>query len=144
MNTTILLVDDETRFVETMTKLLTRRKYTVFQAFDGEQALTRLADNDAVDVVVLDVKMPGMDGIETLRKIRKEFPFVAVILLTGHASVQSAVDGMHLGAFDYLQKPCGMDKLLELITRAKARKNGLEEKRIQDRTSELISRVSWD
>ena len=144
MNTTILLVDDETMFVHTMTNLLTRQGCTVLQAFDGGQALTRLAENDGVDVVVLDVKMPGLDGIETLKKIRKEYPLVEVILLTGHATVESAIDGMHEGAFEYLMKPCDLDKLTNIIARARDRKAESEEKNIQARTGRIISRVSWD
>ena len=110
----VLLVDDEVPFVETMTKRLSRRQLMVLPAYSGREALEKLKKN-AVDVVILDVKMPGMDGIETLREIKKAHPLVEVIMLTGHATVETAVEGMRLGAFDYLMKPCEIDELLAKV-----------------------------
>ena len=101
----VLLVDDEAPFVDTMTKRLAKRKLTVFKSYSGEEALETLKQNSKIDLVILDVKMPGMDGIETLKEIRKEFPLVEVIMLTGHGTTESAVKGLKLGAFDYLLKP---------------------------------------
>ena len=95
----VLLVDDEVPFVETMTKRLSKRQLTVIAAYSGREALEKLEKN-AVDVVILDVKMPGMDGIETLREIKKIYPLVEVIMLTGHATIETAVEGMRLGAFE--------------------------------------------
>ena len=99
----VLLVDDEVPFVETMTKRLSKRQLTVIAAYSGREALEKLEKN-AVDVVILDVKMPGMDGIETLKEIKGAHPLVEVIMLTGHATVETAVEGMRLGAFDYLHE----------------------------------------
>lgn len=107
----VLLVDDETEFLETLVKRLRKRKLDVEAASSGKDALNALR-NSPVDVVVLDVKMPDMDGIETLKEIKKIQPSVEVIMLTGHASVEVAMQGMELGAFDYLMKPMDIDELL--------------------------------
>jgi DNA-binding NtrC family response regulator len=104
-------VDDETDFVETLVKRLRKRKLDVRAASSGQQALDMLSESPS-DVVVLDVKMPDMDGIETLRRIKKIAPGVEVVMLTGHANVEVAMQGMELGAFDYLMKPIDIDDLL--------------------------------
>jgi DNA-binding NtrC family response regulator len=124
----VLLVDDEAPFVDTMTKRLTKRKLTVFKSYSGEEALETLKENSHIDLVILDVKMPGMDGIEALKEIRKEFPLVEVIMLTGHATVETSIEGMRLGAFDYLMKPCDMDVLIEKVNAAVSKKRDHEEK----------------
>ncbi len=107
----VLLVDDEVEFVETLVKRLRKRKLDVIAAFSGKAAL-ELVQQQPVDVVVLDVKMPDMDGIQTLREIKRINPSVEVIMLTGHASLEVALQGMELGAFDYLMKPMDIDELL--------------------------------
>lgn len=137
IGTTVLLVDDEQAFVETMAKRLKKRELNVITAFSGQEGLDALAENDSVDVVVLDVKMPGMDGIETLSKMKEEYPMVRVIMLTGHATVESAIEGMKRGAFDYLMKPCEMDVLLEKIANAKDRKNDQEMKILEARARHI-------
>ena len=124
----VLLVDDEVPFVETMTKRLTKRELQVASAFTGNEALDRLEGDSAVEVVILDVKMPGMDGIATLKEIKHRFPLVEVIMLTGHATVESAVDGLKSGATDYLMKPVGVDELVEKAEEAFAKRLRLEEK----------------
>lgn len=101
----ILLVDDEERFLQTTKKLLEKKGIDAMTATSGEAALDML-DTSIVHVVILDVKMPGMDGIETLRLIKSRHPLVEVIMLTGHATVESAVDGLKSGATDYVMKPC--------------------------------------
>ena len=108
MKPLVMLVDDEAPFVETMTKRLVKRDLKIITAFSGEEALERLNKNRNTDVVILDVKMPGMNGIGVLEKIRKQFPLMEVIMLTGHATVESAIEGMKLGAFDYLMKPLSL------------------------------------
>ena len=107
----VLLVDDETDFVETLVKRLRKRKLEVRSASSGKQALDMLSESPS-DVVVLDVKMPDMDGIETLSRIKQIDPCIEVIMLTGHANVEVAMAGMELGAFDYLMKPIDIDDLL--------------------------------
>jgi DNA-binding NtrC family response regulator len=107
----VLLVDDEPEFLETLVKRLKKRKLEVRSATNGRDALNILKETP-VDVVVLDVKMPDMDGIETLSEIKAIRPLVEVIMLTGHANVEVAIQGMELGAFDYLMKPMDIDELL--------------------------------
>ena len=107
----MMLVDDEERFLSTTKKLLVRKGYEVLTASSGGEALENLA-TQTIHVVVLDVKMPGMDGVTTLREIKKRFPLVEVIMLTGHATVESAVDGLKSGATDYLMKPADIDELV--------------------------------
>lgn len=121
---TILLVDDEEEFLEPTVARLKRRRIECAAARSGEEALAMLAAG-TFDVVVVDVKMPGMDGLELLRRIRKDHPGVAVVLLTGHASVELGVQGMELGAFEYLLKPVDLDELLDVAHRAaEARRAG--------------------
>jgi two-component system, OmpR family, response regulator len=116
----LLLVDDELEFLEPLSTRLGRRGVACTLALSGEEALTVLAAKQ-FDCAVVDVKMPGMDGLELLRRIRRDYPATAVVLLTGHASVELGVQGMELGAFDYLLKPIDLDELLDTIRRAAAR-----------------------
>ena len=136
----VLLVDDEAPFVETMTKRLTKRKLEVKTASNGPEALKVLDKNPTVEVVILDVKMPGMDGVETLKEIKKRHPLVEVIMLTGHATVETAIDGMKLGALDYLMKPCEMDLLMAKVEEAAAKKRSHENKIVAARLKEITSR----
>ena len=124
----VMLVDDEVPFVETTTKRLTKRNLKVITAFGGQEALDTLSKNRNVDVVILDVKMPGMDGIETLREIKKAYPLTEVIMLTGHASVESAIEGMKLGAYDYLMKPCDIEQIALKVAEAAGKKREHMEK----------------
>jgi len=93
---------------------MNKRDVTVHGAASGEEALAWLDAHEA-DVIVLDVKMPGLDGIQTLREIKKARPTLEVIMLTGHANLEAANEGMALGAFDYIMKPCNIDELLYKI-----------------------------
>lgn len=136
----VLLVDDESEFVETFSERLSMRNLDILKAFSGEEALQVLAKHQDVEVVILDVKMPGMDGIETLAEIKKSYPLLEVIMLSGHADVESAIDGMKQGAFDYLMKPCDMDQIIAKVTEAAAKKRQHEEKIIQARIKEITSR----
>ena len=108
---TVLIVDDETDFLETLAKRLEKRNLTVLKAASGPEALETIG-RTTVDVVALDVRMQGMDGIETLRAIKAADEAIEVVMLTGHASVEVAVEGMELGAFDYLMKPMNIDELV--------------------------------
>ena len=122
-----LLVDDEEEFLRTVIKRLKKRDVNATGAGTGEEAL-RMLEQDPVDVVVLDVKMPGMDGIETLREIKNRFPLIEVVMLTAHASMEIAVEGMELGAFDYLMKPVDIDELLYKLQDAFQKKSIQEAK----------------
>jgi len=137
----VLLVDDETPFVEAMTRRLAKRDLSITPAFNGNEALKRLKENDKIEVVILDVKMPGMDGIETLQEIRKRHPLVEVIMLTGHATVESAIEGMKWGAFDYLMKPCDIDNLISKVSEAAAKKRQHENKIIEARMKKITGRM---
>ena len=129
-NIKLMLVDDEERFLTTTKKLLTRKGMTVLTAASGGEAL-ELLESNLVQVIILDVKMPGMDGVTALREIKSRFPLVEVIMLTGHASVDSAIDGLKAGAFDYLTKPCDVDILMEKTGQA-YEKWRLHEKKISE------------
>ena len=135
----VMLVDDEVGFVDTMTKRLTKRDLAVKKAFGGQEALDTLEKDSSVEVVILDVKMPEMDGVETLRRIKAKFPLVEVIMLTGHATVETGIEGMKLGAFDYLLKPCDIDVLLQKVSEAAAKKRAHEEKIIEARVREIVA-----
>ncbi len=136
----VLLVDDEVDFVETFSERLKMRNLDVFKAFSGEEALEVLEKKHTIEIVILDVKMSGIDGIETLTEIKKNYPLVEVIMLSGHTGVESAIEGMKLGAFDYLMKPCDIDKMIAKVTEAAAKKRQHEEKIIQARNKEITSR----
>ena len=123
----VLFVDDEVGFLETICKRMKKRNIKVHGVESGEEALAFL-DKDSVDVVVLDVRMKGMNGIRTLEEIKKKKPLIEVIMLTGHASVEVAIQGMELGAFDYLMKPMNLDELLYKLQDAYKKKNIQEEK----------------
>jgi DNA-binding NtrC family response regulator len=131
----VLLVDDEVEFLETLVKRLKRRNLSVTGVHSGEEALESLAQCP-VDVVVLDVKMPGMGGLETLKEIKKRCPLVEVIMLTGHASMEVAIEGMEVGAFDYLMKPMDIDELLYKLQDAYKKKT-LHEDRIRHAVDEV-------
>jgi len=134
---TVMLVDDEAPFVDAMTKRLSKRNLRILSAPSGHEAMEKLRSEGSVDVVILDVKMPGMDGIETLREIKKTYPLVEVIMLTGHATVETGIEGMKLGAFDYLMKPCDIDQLMMKVQEAKSRKDQHQQKIIQARVNKI-------
>lgn len=119
MQLDILLVDDEEEFVTTLSERLSLRGMHTRVAMNGEQAL-REVQASAPDIVVLDLMMPGIKGIETLRRIKAHNPTIQVILLTGHGSTRDGIEGMKLGAFDYLTKPLRLEDLLEKIQEATA------------------------
>lgn len=123
----VLFVDDEIEFLETLMKRMKKRGVHVAGVGSGEQALDYL-NKQPVDVVVLDVRMPGIDGIQTLREIKLIDPLMEVIMLTGHASIEVAIEGMELGAFDYLMKPADIDELFYKIQDAFKKRNIQQEK----------------
>jgi DNA-binding NtrC family response regulator len=133
----VLVVDDEVDFMETVVNRLQERKLETVGVTSGEEAL-RMIEQKPFDVVLLDIKMPGgMDGIETLREIKKRQPLTEVILLTGHASVETSIEGMRLGAYDYLLKPMKFEDLLIKMTAAFGKKAMHESKDSDAKVREL-------
>jgi two-component system, OmpR family, response regulator len=117
----ILLVDDEQAFANNLSKLLSKRGYGVAAVHDGQSAVNAVEEGE-FDVVILDLKMPGMDGIEALKIIKRRKPLVEVIILTGEGSIETGLEGMQYGAFDYALKPIQIDELQEKIGQAHQRK----------------------
>jgi DNA-binding NtrC family response regulator len=134
-----MLIDDEAPFVDTMAKRLSKRSFDIVCAYNGHEAIDKLQEADNVDVAILDVKMPGMDGIETLREMKKTFPLVEVIMVTGHATIETGIEGMKLGAFDYLMKPCDIEQLVSKVQEAKHKKSLHEEKITQARIDKIAA-----
>jgi len=124
----VMLVDDEVPFVETMAKRLASRNIETIVAFSAEEGLEKLKTNQNLDVIVLDIKMPGMNGIEALKELKKVSPLTEVILLTGHATIESGIDGMKLGAYDFLKKPCDIEELASKVEEATKKKRAHDEK----------------
>ena len=134
----VLIVDDEEDFLDTLVNRLKKRGIDVAGCASGEQALELLKEK-IFDVVILDIKMPGgMDGIETLREIKKIRPDAEVLLLTGHGSVETSVEGMKEGAFDYLLKPVKLEKLLEKVAKALDKKDTEEHRRQSEQIRKLL------
>ena len=126
----LLLVDDEDDFRTTLANRLTRRNLDVTDAGSGEEAI-EIIGQKSFDVAIVDIKMPGMDGIETLKHIRKIDPLVEVILLTGHASVEAGIEGIKSGAYDYVIKPCNVNDLMVKVEDA-FRRRMIEKGRAQE------------
>jgi DNA-binding NtrC family response regulator len=124
---TLMLVDDEERYLLTTAKLMEKKGIDVLTAQSGEQALELLRTHE-VHVVILDIKMPGMDGFKTLRAIKTLYPPVEVIFLTGHATMDSAIEGLQFGAFDYVMKPADIDEILTRAYEAFEKRQRLEKK----------------
>ncbi|QGY40368.1 response regulator [Pseudodesulfovibrio cashew] len=137
----VLLVDDEEGFVEAMSKRLSKRNMTVYKAFDGDQALARLAEHRDIQVVILDMKMPGKDGLVVLQEIKEAAPMVEVIMLTGHATVPTAVEGIQYGAYDYLMKPCDFNTLNEKILEAVELFKRHDEEAVEARVGDIAQRM---
>ena len=138
----VLIVDDEKDFVEMFSLRLETQGEKVSTAYSGKEALEVLC-HVSIDVVILDIRMPGMDGIDTLKQIKTLYPIVEVILLTGHGSTQTAVEGMKLGAFDYLMKPADFEEIKLKLESARKRKDEQEE-RIRQAEVRLLLRRSGD
>jgi DNA-binding NtrC family response regulator len=138
----ILVVDDEEDFVEMLSLRLTDAGHRVRSAFDGNAGLAAL-DEAECDVVILDIRMPGKDGITVLKAIKTAHPVVEVILLTGHGTIDTAVEGLKAGAFDYVQKPADFEDLLDKLEAARTRK-AEHEQRIRRAEARSLMRKSGD
>lgn len=138
MRTRVLIVDDEEKFSLALAERLRLRDYDVTTSQSGVDAVSQVKKYN-YDVVVLDVLMPGMDGIEALREIKKIKPLTEVIMLTGHATVETAIEGMKLGAMDFLMKPCQTEDLVTKIQNAHDRKAEQEERIREAKTQDIIA-----
>jgi len=137
----IMLVDDEVPFVETMAKRLATRNIETITAFSAEEGLEKLKENQNIDVIVLDVKMPGMNGLEMLKKIKTGFFRTEVIMLTGHATIEIGIDGMKLGAYDFLTKPCDIEELVSKVEEATKKKREHDEKIKEAEQKNLLKKL---
>ncbi|MCF8120695.1 MAG: response regulator [Deltaproteobacteria bacterium] len=134
----VLVVDDEEDFLETLVKRLEKRGIEAVGVKSGEEALDSMKQK-LFDVVVLDIKMPGgMDGIQALREMKQIQPLTEVVLLTGHASVETSIEGMRLGAFDYLLKPIKLEELMAKLGDAFEKKDAHEQKIRRAKIKELV------
>lgn len=139
MKTRILIVDDEKEFVDSLSERLVIRNYDVTTSLNGKDAIEKVQGHD-FDVVILDVAMPEMDGIAALREIKRIKPLTEIIMLTGHGTIESAVEGMKLGAYDYLMKPCETEDLVSKLNKASQKKAEHEERIRAIKVDEIIKR----
>jgi len=137
----IMLVDDEVPFVETMAKRLATRNIETITAFSAEEGLEKIKENQTIDVIVLDVKMPGMNGLDMLKKIKTGFFRTEVIMLTGHATIEMGIDGMKLGAYDFLTKPCDIEELVSKVKEATKKKREHDDKIKEAEQKNLLKKL---
>ena len=138
----VLLVDDEQDFLETLSNRLEMRGLKVSAVTSGEQAISEAKQQD-YDAIVVDLSMPGIDGLETLKRIKADNPNAEIIMLTGHGSVQSGVEAMKLGAGDFLQKPVELSELLAKIGEARDKRMLVLQKRSQEELRKILQAKSW-
>ncbi len=138
----VLLVDDEQDFLDLLGERLENRGMQVTTAISGQAALTKLSHQD-FDIIVIDLSMPGMDGIETIRRIKAERPETETIMLTGHATLQSGIEAMKCGAGDYLEKPADIELLLNMIHKAQYRRMKALEKNSRDDVQRILKTRGW-
>jgi DNA-binding NtrC family response regulator len=138
----VLLIDDEEQFLEVLGERLETRGLKVNTVTSGEDALT-LIDDKNYDAIILDLAMPGIDGIETLKLLKEKNPDLEIIMLTGHATVQKGIEAMKLGAEDFLEKPVELSVLLERISEAKNKRILILEKKSQDAIKKIITTKAW-
>jgi DNA-binding NtrC family response regulator len=138
----VLLVDDEVEFVETLAERMRARGLDVDYTHSGDSALEKVAQK-SYDAIVLDLAMPGMDGMETLRHLLANHPDLQIILLTGQGTIQAAVEATRLGAKDFLEKPTDIEQLIAKIRAARAKRLRLAEQRSADEIKDILSRRGW-
>ena len=139
---TVLLVDDEEDFTATLAERLETRGLQVDVSANGPEAIDRVHDK-TYDALILDLSMPGMDGLETMKRLLKENPDLQVILLTGRATVQKGVEAMSSGAMQFLEKPADINLLLEQIDKARANRVLLTEKRVEQTITDILRTKGW-
>jgi len=142
MSEKILLIDDEQDFLTVMSERMESRKMKVSTASSAKEGLEKVAAG-SFDAVILDLAMPGMDGIEALKVLKEKNPDLAVILLTGHATIKQGIEAMKLGALDLMEKPADINSLAEKIKTAKAQKMVIVEKKNEEMIKKIISTKGW-
>jgi DNA-binding NtrC family response regulator len=142
MSEKILLVDDEKDFLDVMSERIEARGMEVTTADSAKKALENV-ESGGFDAIILDLMMPGMDGLEALKAIKKKNPDLQVILLTGHATVEKGIEAMKLGAMDFIEKPADLDKLTEIIKKAQARKMVIIERKMEEKIKQIIGTKAW-
>jgi DNA-binding NtrC family response regulator len=138
----VLLVDDEEEFCNMLSERLETRGMKVNAVLSGEDAVKRVEDQN-FDAIILDLAMPGIDGIETLRRIKEMRPDLEILMLTGHGTVKSGIEAMKLGAEDFLEKPVDMKVLMEKISQAKHKRMLILEKKSREEVENIIRSKSW-
>jgi len=138
----ILLVDDEEQFLKVLSQRLEGRGMKVDTSTSGEEALSRVKGKE-FDAIILDLAMPGMGGMETLKRIRSENPDVQIIMLTGHGSVEKGVEAIKEGAVDFLEKPADLSKIMEKVAEAKRKRIILVEKKHEAHVKEILQSKGW-
>lgn len=142
MSEKVLLVDDEKEFTEALAERMRIRDMTVSTAGSATEALRKVED-EPFDAIVLDLRMPEMDGIEFLKAVRKKHPELQVIMLTGQGKIKDSVEAMKLGALDFLEKPADLDLLTEKIHDAKSRRMLIAEKQTIEKVKNILTEKGW-
>jgi DNA-binding NtrC family response regulator len=142
MGEKVLLVDDEKDFLTVMSERMTARGMQVRTAESAQEALQQV-EQGGFDAIVLDLMMPGMDGIQTLKAIKKRNPALQVILLSGHATFEKGIEAMKLGAMDFVEKPADIDLLTTKIKQAQAKKMVLVEQQMEEKLKGIINAKGW-
>jgi DNA-binding NtrC family response regulator len=138
----VLVVDDEEQFLKVFSQRLEGRGLKVDTSSTGEEALKKVKDKD-FDAIVLDLVMPGMSGIETLKRIRNDNPDVQIIILTGHGTIEKSVEAVKEGAVDFLEKPADLNKIMQKISEAKEKKVVLIEKKHEAQVKDILEHKGW-
>jgi DNA-binding NtrC family response regulator len=136
----LLIVDDEEQFLNSISKRLSVRGFNVIAVDRGEKAIAA-AKNNPIDIALVDLKMPGINGEETLKALKKEYKWMEIVILTGHGSVESAVECTQSGAYSYLQKPCELDTLLEVLVNA-YKKKVMNRKNIDEKKMDELLKIA--
>jgi DNA-binding NtrC family response regulator len=142
MSEKVLLVDDEVDFLDTLSERMRTRGMEVSTSSSGAEALKKV-EQESYDVIILDLMMPGVDGLEALKILKEKRPELQVILLTGHASVEKGIEAMKLGAMDFLEKPADLSQLTEKIKKAQAKKMLIVEKQTEEKIKKLLEEKGW-
>jgi DNA-binding NtrC family response regulator len=142
MSEKVLLVDDEVDFLDTLSERMRNRGMEVSTSSSGKEALKKV-EQESYDVIILDLMMPEVDGLDALRILKEKKPDLQVILLTGHATVEKGIEAMKLGAMDFLEKPADINQLTEKIKKAQAKKMLLVEKRTEEKIREILTDRGW-